>query len=62
MEVARHTVDMFWVDLDVAFVGIKLPPPQELDFSIWDVNLFCPCGGTPAEGVTRIAPWYAFLQ
>ena len=62
MEAARHTEDMFWVDLDVAFVGVGLPPPQELDIGVWDANLFCPCGRAPAEGVTGIVPWYAFLQ
>ena len=42
LEVARHTEDMFWVDPDIAFVGIGPPLHQELDICIWDADLFCP--------------------
>ena len=40
MEAARHTEDVFWVDFDIALVGVGLPAPQELDICVWDANLF----------------------
>ena len=62
LEAARRTEDVFWVDFDIALVGVGLPAPQELDVCVWDANLFCPCGCAPAEGVTGIVPRYALLQ
>ena len=62
LEAAGYTRDVFWADPDVAFVGARLPAPQELDTLVRNADLSCPYGCAPAKGVARAVPGYALLQ